>query len=93
MQQNVNYRKVFRPLTGNKCAIEFKKHLRLLNIPYTILNSQIITQAAGTWRPLVLTFKDESVKVRDINRPDMGYIFYAPTCEILIEKLKKFNLI
>jgi|SRR5436189_6471465 len=80
------------PLTGNHVAKELKKFLRYHSIPYSICNSSIVI-TGHYFKPCVLKFKNDYVRMHVINEFDFNYQFPANTLPVLLEKMLRFHVV
>ncbi len=80
------------PLTKIYIAQEFKKFLRKHAIPYSVSNSSIIL-SRGVFKPCVLWFQGEYIRVHVINEFEVNFLFPANTLPCLLEKLLRFQVI
>lgn len=80
------------PLTGNHTAKQLRKFLRYHSIPYSICNTSIVITGRH-FKPCVLNFKSDHVRMHVINEFDFNYSFQANTLPVLFEKLVKFHVI
>jgi hypothetical protein len=80
------------PLTGNHVAKELRKFLRSHSVPHSICNTSIVITGYH-FKPCVLNFKNDCIRMHVINEFDFNYMFQANTLTVLFEKLMRFHVI